>query len=622
MVESWRERFFREMREVHTAVDGLLASRASGTELRALYEEAAKLPWFNQTSYRWAPTLWRRLQADRTDKVMLRPFLLAHLDGSAMDRKGNWSSAWREAKAELEPWLGELDRADDVECYRRVLEWQLRDDWKNVDKRYRSMLLERVKSAKTPSEKQNALARFDFHATLDEPTALELYAAYGPASRTFILGRLPWRTEFWERLHGTALAQHDDETAWALYRRLAGGDRWARDVRTLITSVADGETLVSELEKRHLLHHQDAGPVFLELAQRRGVHALPYLQKHVRSIFPRWGFFGRKDGNALTELVRLADDSGWTPLWSRLLQSSATPALWNAEVKRLLEADVRTLTVQQKLHHLVGAGGEWNFSGFGFAQVQPLEDDVAVLMYERAPDLLRGPFRLHLGTNQVQRLDKLMKRLLAVNDETLLDYFASRAAMDRWAHATTVKQLTQHYEALSTTDGTFIRRATHALSMMPAFAIWQYSQLIERNELARLLFERSTALYLADGTLVRELLESPQIHVQALGFRVLATKDPRAPAIAASVSNLLAPTLLRPLHRRTRAMAFGAIESACLHDEAAGKALMGKMKLTLALPDKKYPKEELVGLMGRVLARWPSLRSAAEVPVVFRRESR
>jgi hypothetical protein len=222
----------------------------------------------------------------------------------------------------------------------------------------------------------------------------------------------------------------------------------------------------------------------------------------------------------------------------------------------------------------------------------------------------------------VQRLDKLMKRLLAVNDETLLDYFASRAAMDRWAHATTVKQLTQHYEALSTSDGTFIRRATHALSMMPAFAIWQYSQLIERNELARLLFERSTALYLADGKLVRELLESPQIHVQALGFRVLATKDPRAPAIAASVSDLLAPTLLRPLHRRTRAMAFGAIESACLHDEAAGNALMGKMKLTLALPDKKYPKEELVGLMGRVLARWPSLRSAAEAPVVFRREAR
>jgi len=37
------------------------------------------------------------------------------------------------------------------------------------------------------------------------------------------------------------------------------------------------------------------------------------------------------------------------------------------------------------------------------------------------------------------------------------------------------------------------------------------------------------------------------------------------------------------------------------------------------LPDKKYPKEELVGLMGRALAQWPSLRSANEAPVVFRR---
>jgi len=613
------QRLQRETRAVHAAVDGLLASKATGAELRSLYEEAAKLPWFNLTSYRWAATLWRQMKDDTGLRVMLRPFLLAHLDGSALDEKNNWTSAWKMNGPALDAWLSELDAADDVEVYRQVVEWKLRAGWASFSKRWREMLLARVKAARTPTEKQRALARFDFQADLDEPTALELYAVLGATSQRFILSRLPWRGGFWEQLHQRALGKHDDDTAWQLYRRQVDNARWCKDVRALMTTVADGETLVAELEKRHPQGVVDAGVIFLELARQRGVHALPYLQKHVRAVFPRWGFFGRTEGNGLRDLIRIADDNAWTALWARLLQSSATPQLWNAEIKRLLNADVNTVTVQQKLHHVAGAGGEWNFSGFGFAQVQPLEDEVAVLMYERAPQLLRGPFRMHLATNQQQKLSKVMKLALAADDEVLVDTFASRAAMNTWGDAETLLTLRKHFEAMSVTDGTFVRRATNALTMMPAFAIWRYDLLLAHNEFARLLFERSTALYLADGRLVRELLESPQIHVQALGFRVLATKDPRAGAIAASVSDLLAPTLLRPLHRKTRAMAFGALEAACASSEVAARMLLGKMKLALALPDKKYPKEELVGLMGRALAQWPSLRSANEAPVVFRR---
>ena len=73
------QRLQPETRAVHAAVDGLLASKATGTELRGLHEEAAKLPWFNLTSYRWAATLWRQMKNDTALRVMLRPFLLAHV---------------------------------------------------------------------------------------------------------------------------------------------------------------------------------------------------------------------------------------------------------------------------------------------------------------------------------------------------------------------------------------------------------------------------------------------------------------------------------------------------------------------------------------------------------------
>ncbi|MFZ5440015.1 MAG: gliding motility protein [Myxococcota bacterium] len=609
----------REAREVHTAVDAAMALREP-TELRAALEAAAKLRWFKQTSYRWAPWLWRRMRDDLKLRVALRPLLVANLDATSLDEKGAWSSAWKTAKPDLERWLVEVDEADDVEVFRELIQWKLREHWLSYEKTWRALLLAELKKATTPVTRRSALERYDFPAELDEATAIGVYEACGASARKFILSRLPWRAgKLWQSLFDLARRGRDEETAWELYRAQVAPEQWSRDVRELMTRVQSAEELDAELEKRHPRRLEDAGLVLLELAKARKADALPYLQRHVEAVFPRWGWFGRAEGRGLSDLIRLADENAWTVLWARLLQSSATPELWNAEVKRLLPR-ASTLTARSKLMLLTGAGGEWNFQGFGLAQVQPLSDEVALQMYESAPDLLRGPFRVHLPLHHQHRYAKLLERVLQDDDETLCDYFASRVAMDPYLTGLTVDRLTAHYEAMSLDDGTFIRRATNALSMMPAFVIWNYERLLEQNKLARLLFERSTPLYLGDGRLVRELLESPQIHVQALGWRVLATKDPRAVTLAAQNADLLAPTLLRPLHRRTRLVAFAALDNACAHDEATARRLLDKLRQTLALPDRKYPKEELVGLIGRALGRWPGLRSERERPRVFRRE--
>ncbi|MGV3620236.1 MAG: gliding motility protein [Archangium sp.] len=618
MSESWQQRLKREIREVNAAVDLVMHKGTSSPTLRQDLEKAAQLSHFNATSWKWGEWLWRAMQKDRALRVALRPFLIAHLSSGAFDENGEFSVAWKLRPEENEQWLADADAADDIEIFRELNKWKLQVDWKNREKNFRQQLRARFARATTLVERRNVLGRFDVWGTLDEDTALQLYEGLRGEARDFVLNRLPWKEKFWDRLHSTALRAHDDETAWKLYRRQVDRERWGRDVTQLITTVLNDADLVDALEKHHPNHVDNAGPVFLELAKKRGAGVVPYLQKHVRVIFPRWGWYGgRKDDTSLRDLVRLADDNAWNPLWSRLLQSSATPELWNAEVRRILGGDMKTATARMKLHALAGAGSEWNFAGFSLAQVQPLDDETALLMLERAPDVLRGPFRMHLSPSHNTEYPKFIERILGSDDEVLVDFLASRVTLLAWNNEKLGKRFATHYEKFD--DETFIRRATHVLSMLPAYAIWNYGRLVETNPLSRLLFERSTPLYLGDAVLVRELLESPQIHVQALAFRVLATNDPRAQAIASKNVDVLVPTLLRPLHRKTRLAAFKALSAAARDDEKAAAIVLRRMKEALSLPDKRYPREELVAAMGQVLARWPSLRSPSEHPRIFRR---
>ena len=105
--------------------------------------------------------------------------------------------------------------------------------------------------------------------------------------------------------------------------------------------------------------------------------------------------------------------------------------------------------------------------------------------------------------------------------------------------------------------------------------------------------------------------------VQALAFRILGRDEPRAREVAADNADLLQATLFRPLHRRTRLLAFKALENAASRDEATTRYVLGRMREALSLPEKRYPTEKLVGLIATVLHRWPSLRSPDEAPLIY-----
>lgn len=637
MAESWQQRFERQVKEMATAVRAVLARGLEDEALRDALEELSTRPWFREFSWLWGPAVATR------SRVLFRPFLLNHISSWSLNEKGKAFNAWKKGRTaeELQAWLEEADRRDDVEVFRKLYEWRLVQllGWAKAEAQWRKDLLERARAAQGRAAFNTALAKLNLgDYRLDEPTALALYELNPVGARAFILAHPPdeWigkRSDpgrFWRKLLEHAWKAGDRELYFPLYRRMVPQDVWREEVIKLCQSVKDAALLDEELEARHPEGSQlDPGvtaATFLALAEARGRDVVPYLLRQARSVFPSWRFWGgRSEAKGLPQLLELAHRNGWLDVWATLLRISATAETWNAEVRKLVEdRQLPEAEVRHRLLLLAGAGSEMNFPGVSFAQVQPLEDPVAVALYERLPDLMRGPFRMHASPWWYVGYPKLAERVLAKKDEPLIDYLASRAAMQHLQHTRkqsqwpqTVEALAAHYEALPEKDGAFARRASNALSMMPAYAIHDYDGLLQHNRLTRLLFERSTDFYLADGRTVRDLLESPQIHVQALAFRVLGRDDARARTLAAENLDLLQATLLRPLHRRTRLMAFAALRNAAMANEETARRLLTRMKDALTLPDRRYPKEKLVGLIGQVLHRWPSLRTSAERPRVY-----
>lgn len=630
MKESWQQRFEREVREVDAALGAVLSRGLHGVELKRALDEVSQRPWFGHFAWRWGPRAWAE------DRVLFRPLILAHLGTWALDAKARPYQAWSGPEAsKLQSWFEDTDQRGDIEVFRKLYEWRLAESAsqkpraRNADELWRADLLRRVRAAKDRPARHTELRKVDLRGhELDEDTALALYELDRLAAPKFLLSHLPspWggdrkRLE-WTRLLNTTRARGDLDLHFELYRHLVREETWRKDVLALARAEQDAARLLEGLEARHIQHHRDsAAEVFVELVELRGEAVLPYVMKHARSVFPRWSVFGPKQAKGLPELLALCAQRGWWSTWATLLTTSATPERWDKEVRQLVEDRKRPEPeLRRLLHLLTGAGSEWNFAGFSIAQVQPLSDATAVALYARFPDLLRGPYRMHASVGYRGPLPKLVAAAVSANDEELLDFLASRHAMlplhERAKElAASVSLLVRHYEALP--SEAFVSRAAAALSMMPAFAIGNYDALVQSNALARLFFERSTPLYLGNPAALRDLLESPQIHVQALAFRILARPEPRARAAAAASVDLLQATLLRPLHRRTRLTAFSALLRAAEHDEASARRLLLRMREALALPDKRYPKEELIGLMAKVLHLWPSLRQPHEQPRIF-----
>jgi hypothetical protein len=321
-----------------------------------------------------------------------------------------------------------------------------------------------------------------------------------------------------------------------------------------------------------------------------------------------------------------AREKGWWDLWSALIRTCSSQKEFNKEIRSLLED--KTLPPDQLIERLLalaGASREWSWPGAGIAAIHQLDEPVALLMYERFPELLRGPFKLHIqpaiwGAN----FSTLIDRFIEAGDEEMIDSLASRIVtrFGRWGNAPRLldeaDKLADYYGGLKSDEAVFSRRAANVLTKVPAYSIYHYNPLIKANRLARLLFERSAKSYLAHPASMADLVEASEIHVMALAYRALGLDDDRARKLAAEHLPLLLGTLLRPMQRDTRTLAFGALANAANTLEAA-RLILERARDAQLLPDKRYPKERLLGLIAKLIHRWPELRGLREQPVIYER---
>jgi len=614
---------------METEIRRLLDGRLPDADLLCRLEElAAAQRAFDGFTWLWGPILYRRA------RTHFRPFLRSRFSSFLVLPKWKFEEVrWKGAIGDLlDAWMKEVDRDDDIDLFRRLYRWRLveKHGWLKTEKRWQEDLGVRFQEADSAARRQTVLAKFDIPYALDEPTAVGLYRVDPAGTPPFLLRHLaqPWtgKRVYWEKLALRALEFGNEDLHFAIYRRQIDLKRWQADALSLCEKIADPDQLNPELERRHPQGWSlDLGSAFLHLVEKRGREVFPYLMRRLADARNPWQL-GSWFKSGYDKLLALAVARGWLDLWSGLIRACSSPGQYNAEVRTLIED--RALAPDETARRLVmltGTAREWNFGGLGLALVRPLEDRVAVALHQRFPDLVRGPFRLHVVPGWGNAYPELSDRALATGDEDLVDWLASRLATHGAAmtaapkHIAVAEKLSRRYQELRDRDpAAFARRAARVLTLVPAYAIYRYDALLRVNRLARLLFERSPSAYLADPAAMADLIEGSEIHVMAVAYRALGLDDPRARALAVKHLDLLLGTLLRPLQRRTRALAFAALANAA-HDPAPAARVLKKAREALDLPDQRYPKEALVGLIGKLLHRHPDLRGERERPRVFER---
>jgi hypothetical protein len=619
-----------DVKPLRRTIEQLLEDQPNDQRLRDHLEGLARDPLFPGLTYFWGPRLYARSRAT------FRPFILSRFSDWIRTADNRWKRIlWEDHRDELEAWLQAARSARDVVLVRRLLQWRYAapKHWGIDLDRWRPALIDAYETAATPAARAIVLDEFNTSFQLDEPSAIRLYEI-DRAAAPFILRHLPYvgwnkkEREMWDELGARARTNGDEPFYFSLYRKFMPIARWREEVLGLAAFLSDPDTLNRALEVRHIegyqIKHVDT---VIELLERRGRDVMPYVHAKLAQVITGWG-----RENEAERLMELAARRGWWDLWAATARVGPTKVFGTAVAVIVDDNAMPDETARERLRALAGVSREWNWPGLGLARIHQLGDDVACRVYDKFPDLIRGPLRLHVTPRWWGKgYSKLVKRAQAAGDIELIDMLAARYATtiswsqrrnpDKTDEVTeTTSALAAYYQAIRDRDREeFARRSSSVLTRIPAYATFSQNYLLRTNALARLMFVRSLDSFLSVPLAVQDLIEGSNIHVMVLAYRVLALPDARARTLAAANVDILLGTVLRPLHRRTRLAAFDALVNAARGDAAVAARIHARAREALKLPDKRYPKAELIGLIAGILAVRPELAGEAEQPVIYRR---
>lgn len=486
--------------------------------------------------------------------------------------------------------------------------------------RWAAELAARYAQASTTEARAAVLGALDLPYTLDEDTALALYAVQPAMSSEFIQRHLPRGRRAddarlpWNRLMGQALARADDPLHFALYRMQAPPEEWARDTAELARRVSDAQALCEELERRHPQRWRpDVGPCLHALALERGQHMLPYLERHAAEVWsPR-----RRSG--YEEMLELAQRRGWWQLWAVLLAACAPPAQYDREVMALVsDTGTDEPELRQRLLVLAGVWTPLHAGAPPKRAARALKEDTLLALYERFPHLARGPFRAQLEPSAARPLSRLIDLALERRDAELVDHFAARLAArlersgaERLMQAAV--RVAEHLRGGAEGDAGHGARAAQIVLRLPRLPR-SLEQLLQRNLLARLLFQHAGRECLHDRAVAGALLQAGEPHVRALAVDALAADQPAAREGLRHHLDAVLAALEGPLPAPVKRRAMRALARAPRDPEEAQRTVAWARR-TL---ERGADADALV-LVGRLIAQHPSLQGGGEAPVVYRR---
>lgn len=484
--------------------------------------------------------------------------------------------------------------------------------------RWAAELVTRFGAALSAEERSAVLAEFDQPHVLDEEAALVLYLAQPQLTSAFIQRHLPRgrRTDdassHWQRLMGQARAHGDEPLYFALYRAQAPAEQWTRDASQLASRVADAQSLCAELQRRHPNRWRpDVGAQLALLAQERGEHVLPYLLANAREV---WSASRRSGFEQIADLARRA---GWLELWAAVLGSCASTSEYDREVLGLVQDQSMPEPELSRRLLVLADVGSGPPSGH---RVRPLRDTTLLALYDRFPQLARGAFRRQLDPSPSRPRSGLTERAIQRRDDELIDLMAARLAVRAERSGAErllqVAAMTARYLETAAPDAAATGlRASAILRRLPPRSIHSPRELMRRNPLARLLFERAVEACLSTPEAAADLLRAEDDHICSIAVRALTGDDPRAVVLARQNRDLLLGSLERRMPRAVTRQALRTLDR--LADEPAEAAqLLAWARRALA---RRGPDDALLALVARQLSRHPLLREPGEKPTVYRR---
>jgi hypothetical protein len=482
-------------------------------------------------------------------------------------------------------------------------------------------LVARYLAADDADERMRVLVEMDRTLPLDEDAALALYRVDPIVSSSFIERHLPpgRRTEdqhaAWQRLMEMASARGDQALLFALYRRQATLEQWLHDTTELARGALGASALCAELSRRHPQRWRpDIGPHLIALARSRGEEVLPYLVQHAELVWSRQRRGGYDD------ILALARSRAWWELWATLVRISAAAADYDREVHALVTD--RTLPEPDAVHRLMLLAGISAGSGPVRARVKALREDTILALHRRFPHLVTGPFRNQLQPSPRRPLTGVLELAIRVRDRELIDQLAARLAVRADRSGADQLLQTAGYAALyleaADAQPEAGRRAVTILRRIPRRAINNRRELLLRNPLARLLFERAARACVDHPDEAALLLQAQERHVCALAVDALARSGREAQALISQNPDALLHALERPLPRAVIRRALQMLEHGAVDAFQAARILQwARDKLAQRHP--RFSQSALLSLVAQLLARFEALRSPAEQPVIYRR---